>query len=84
MLYLVHMKHLVDHGFSVSDYLDRKIIAAAPQAEMLSTAGRMEDLLADLAREASAEATPQNAERYAAAVMFIRTGLQSIARVRGE
>lgn len=78
------MKYLTRNEFSVSDYLDRKIIAIAPQVEGLSAAGRMEDLLADLAREASAEATPQNAERYAAAVMFIRTGLQSIARVRGE
>lgn len=78
------MKYLTHNEFSVSDYLDRKIIAMAPQVEGLSTAGRMEDLLTDLAREASAEATPQNAERYAAAVMFIRTGLQSIARVRGE
>ena len=78
------MKYLTQHEFSVSDYLDRKIIAMAPQADGLSTAGRMEDLLADLAREASAEATPQNAERYAAAVLFIRTGLQSMARLRGE
>lgn len=78
------MKYLTRNEFSVSDYLDRKIIAMAPQAEGLSTAGRMEDLLADLAREATAEATPQNAERYAAGVMFIKTGLESIRRLRGE
>lgn len=78
------MKYLTQHEFSVSDYLDRKIIAMAPQADGLSTASRMEDLLADLAREASAEATPQNAERYAAGIMFIRTGLESIRRLRGE
>lgn len=78
------MKYLTRNEFSVSDYLDRKIIAMAPQVEGLSTADRMEGLLADLAREASAEATPQNAERYAAAVLFIRTGLQSMARLRGE
>ena len=68
---------------TVSELIDirlrRDLNAATP---CFGTAERMEELLAQLAREASAEATPQDAERYACAVMFIETGLRSMRRLR--
>ena len=76
------MNRLTPSPLTVGDYLDRLNNITHP-AEGLSTAERMEDMLAQLAREAASEATPANAERYAASVMFIRTGLESIGRLRG-
>ena len=69
---------------TISELIDirlrRDLNAATP---CFGTAERMEELLAQLAREAASEATPQDAERYAAGIMFIETGLRSIRRLRG-
>lgn len=76
------MNRLSPGLLTVGDYIDRLNHITQP-ADGLSTAERMEDLLAQLAREAASEATPANAERYAASIMFVRTGLESIRRLRG-
>lgn len=68
----------------IDKYLDAAVARLVPMPEELSTAERMEELLASLAREAVAEAVPENAERYAAAILFINTGLQSLSRLRGK
>jgi len=67
----------------LDNYLDAAMVRLYHPPEELSTAERMEELLAQLAREAAAEATHVTAERYAAGVLFIRTGLESIRRLRG-
>jgi hypothetical protein len=77
------MNRLTPGPLSVSDYIDRRIHIDS-QPEELSTVERMEELLAKLANEATAEASPETAERYAAAVMFVATGLRGIRKLRSE
>lgn len=71
------------YKMTVSELLDAKE-SREFVSEHSTALERAWDALADLAREAVNEATPETAMSYAVAIGAIRNGLECIVRIRGE